>query len=301
MRDSWRMGSRKLIASIPVLGAFVGVALPGLSSTAAAQAAAGAPPSVSTNWAGYVASPLPSVASRFSDVSGSWRVPSVTCTAGHESDSAIWVGLGGYSERSRALEQIGSDADCTRSGQALYSSWFELLPAAPVDLRLRVHPGDELAATVAVKGQDVTLRIRDVSTGGHFAKTRRMGTIDASSAEWIVEAPSACPNPSRCQILPLADFGAVAFDSATATAGSRTGPVSDGDWVAVALELHQNAFSGFHRRANARETPTRTQTVAAPSASAAASGAFSVSWQQSSRQLQAASPPTLPGFGGGPP
>jgi Peptidase A4 family len=128
-----------------------------------------------------------------------------------------------------------------------------------------------------------------------------MGAIDASSAEWIVEAPSACANARTCAILPLADFSQVAFTGATAEVGSHSGPVNDGAWVAVALELHQDAFSGHRGRARVRDTPLRTLTVAAPSASAAQSGAFSVSWQQSSQQLEAASPPTLPGFGGGPP
>jgi hypothetical protein len=297
------VGTHKLIASLPALGALALTAVPAVAATLlappAAQAQSSSQASISTNWAGYVASPLPSVGSRFSQVSGAWRVPSVTCTAGHETDSAVWVGLGGYSERSRALEQVGSDADCTRSGRAVYSSWYELLPAAPVNLKLGVHPGDELSASVTISGQHVTLRIRDLSTGGHFERTRRLGVIDASSAEWIVEAPSACA--SACAILPLADFGQVAFTDATATVGSHTGPIGDADWVAVALELSQRAFSGFPRRTRVSETPTRTLTEAAPSASAAPSGAFSVSWQQSSQQIEAASPPTLPGFGGGPP
>jgi Peptidase A4 family len=301
LRNRCRVSSRTLTVSLPALGALAVLIVPALAAPAAARAEAGGQASVSTNWAGYVASPLPSAGSRFRDVSGSWRVPSVKCTAGHEADSAVWVGLGGYSERSRALEQVGSDADCTRSGQAVYYSWYELLPAAPVSLKLRVRPGDELAASVTVAGQDVTLRIRDLSTGGRFAKTRRMGVIDASSAEWIVEAPSVCPNASTCAILPLADFGQVAFTDATAAAGSHAGPVSDAGWVAVSLELRQHAFNGFHRRAPVAETPTRTLTEAAPSASAAPSGAFSVSWQQSSQQLDAASSPTLPGFGGAPP
>jgi hypothetical protein len=286
------VSSHTQIASLPVLGVLAVLAAATLAMPAPASAVTGAQASVSANWAGYVASPLPRAGSRFKDVSGTWRVPDVTCTPGHETASAVWVGLGGYSERSRALEQIGSDADCTRSGQAVYSSWYELLPAGPVNLRLRVNPGDELAAAV---------RIRDLSTGRHFAKTKRMGVIDASSAEWIVEAPSVCPSASTCTALALADFGQVAFTDATAAVGSHTGPVGDADWVAVPIELQQQALGGARPGAQVRETPTRTQTVAAPSASAAPSGAFSVSWQQGSQQLDAASPPTLPGSGGAPP
>src|SRR5271165_1023109 len=98
--------------------------------------------SVSSNWAGYIASPSAGVGSRFERVSGTWTIPNATCSAGRESYSAVWVGLGGASEDSPALEQIGTDADCTSSGAAGYSSWYELVPAVPVELRLEVHPGD---------------------------------------------------------------------------------------------------------------------------------------------------------------
>src|ERR1039458_4095296 len=81
-----------------------------------APASAGAAVSVSSNWAGYVALPSASVGSRFSSVSGSWTQPSATCSAGREAYSAVWVGLGGYRENARSLEQIGTGADCTRSG-----------------------------------------------------------------------------------------------------------------------------------------------------------------------------------------
>jgi hypothetical protein len=119
-------------------------------------ASADAVVSVSSNWAGYVALPSASVGSRFSSVSGSWTQPSATCSAGEETYSAVWVGLGGYRENARSLEQIGTDADCTRSGTTDYSSWYELLPAGPVNLTLKVHPGDEMSASATVSAHEVT-------------------------------------------------------------------------------------------------------------------------------------------------
>jgi len=289
-------------AAAPALGA----------STAGAQAKREASPpralggtrmqaSVSTNWAGYVALPSTRVGSRFSSVSGSWTQPKANCTVGREAYSAAWVGLGGYNERSRALEQIGADADCTRSGAAVYTAWYELLPAGPVNLKLHLRPGNRVAASVTVRGQDVTLRIRDLSTGAHFSTTKRVAVIDASSAEWIVEAPSACVSADTCTILPLTDFGQVAFSSATATAAGHTGPVADPDWYATALELQQQSFGASSEQAGVRAAPVRTLTFAAPSASATPDGAFTVSWGQRSVQIERPSPPTLPGFGGGPP
>src|SRR5271166_1726234 len=171
--------------------------------------------SVSSNWAGYLASPLPSVAKRFSSVSGSWREPSAVCSAGREGYSAVWVGLGGDREDAQALEQVGTDADCSRSGHASYSAWYELIPAGPVG---------------------VPIRIRDLSSGARFTATRGVANVDVSSAEWIVEAPSVCFSTGSCGLLPLTDFGSVEFTSATATAAGHTGTIDDADWSATALE-----------------------------------------------------------------
>jgi hypothetical protein len=283
-----------------VVLALTAALVPGAARALAAPVAS-AQTGVSTNWAGYVALPAGGSSSHFSGVSGSWTEPSTTCAAGHEALSAVWVGLGGYSEHSHALEQVGTDADCAPTGAALYRSWYELLPAAPVNLKLRIHPGDRMLASVTVAGQDVTLRIRDLTTGGHFQTTKRRALIDASSAEWIVEAPSACAGNDTCEILPLADFGQVAFSGATATVGAHTGPIEDPDWLTGELELQQRTFGGFRGHAGVRIAPTRTLTLATPSASSAPSGAFSVTWAQQTTRVERPSPPTLPGFGGGAP
>ena len=95
---------------------------------------------ISSNWAGYVVARA--TGKRLRSVSGTWIEPAVNCTAGHTSYSAVWVGLGGYSQNANSLEQIGTDSDCTHAGHAVYSSWVELLPAAPVALTVKVHPGD---------------------------------------------------------------------------------------------------------------------------------------------------------------
>ena len=311
------MNLSKLMRPSARLGVLVWSALVATGALAASSALA-APPSrahpegrtlkgtsrqasVSTNWAGYVAVPSASVGSRFSSVSGSWTQPSANCSAGRETYSAVWVGLGGYNEDARALEQIGTDSNCARSGSASYSSWYELLPAEPVNLTLEVHPGDEMSASVTVKNHHVMLRIRDLSTGARFTTVKRVSSVDVSTAEWIVEAPSACVSSDTCEILPLTDFGDVAFSGATATARSHTGPIADPDWSSSAIELQQRAFNGIGGRAGARAQPTRTLIVATPSPTSGSAGAFSVSWQEQSIQLEQPSVPTLPGFGGGPP
>ena len=271
------------------------LALALVPAAAAAVGSARAPlRAVSSNWAGYVA--LPAGASRFSGVSGTWTAPRVSCSRGRASYSAAWVGLGGYRESAGALEQAGTDADCSSGGRAVYSSWYELLPAAPVSLALAIHPGDVVSASVTLRGRHVTLRVRDISTGQRFSATLRADAVDASSAEWIVEAPSECTSESSCTPLPLSDFGAVSFSAASATARGHTGAIEDPLWAATTLELRQSAL-----RAGARESTAAggrralAVTAASPSAADAVSGAFSVEWQQQGVLAQEPTAPTLPG------
>jgi Peptidase A4 family len=232
---------------------------------------------VSANWAGYAASRPASAHERFDSVSGSWIQPAAACRPGSASYAAVWVGLGGLSSRSRALEQIGTEVDCSRSADTFYSTWLELVPAAPQTLQLKVHPGDRVSASVTVAGHGVTLRLRDVTTGQRFSTTRRADPVDRSSAEWIVEAPSICAGTSACSALALTDFGTLSFSSASATAGGHSGPIEDPRWTAGALELRQGP-GRLHRRNRPRFTGARTPIVAVPSALSGHDGAFTVTW-----------------------
>jgi Peptidase A4 family len=264
-----------------------------LASALIAPSAADAATLTSSNWSGYVARATGSGKSRFSSVSGSWIVPSSTCATGRETSSAVWVGLGGFGEKAKALEQVGSEADCTSSGHARYSAWVELLPAAAVTLHLKVSPGDELTASVTVSGHDATLRLRNLTTGQGVSRTRRAARIDVSTAEWIVEAPSGCDEESGCQTLRLTDFGQVAFSGASATARAHTGSIVDGHWNDTELSLSQSPA------ASASSTDPEAGTLITATPSAAGGGAFTVAYGEQAGE--AATAPTLPGGGGGPP
>jgi hypothetical protein len=277
-----------------LLGAVtIGYVVLGVCVSTSASAAV----SVSSNWAGYAVVPSASAHSAFSSISGSWTVPAATCGPAGDTYSAAWVGLGGFQERSQALEQIGTEADCGGSASAVYSAWYELVPAAPVTLSLKVHAGDAIAASVTVKGHGVTLRIRDLSTGKIFTRTRRASKVDSSSAEWIVEAPSVCVTASICRTLTLTDFGSVAFSDLSATAGEHAGPVEDPLWSATGLGLHE--VQDFPR--DTRASTASTSVTAVPSALSDGGSAFVVSWSEQAIQAEQAAPPTLPGFNGGPP
>lgn len=223
---------------------------------------------VSSNWAGYaVTGPDPGSGTPVSyrAVSGSWVQPTATCTPGTATYSAVWVGLGGFSAESQALEQIGTSADCSSTGTPNYSVWYELVPAPSVAIRLKIAAGDTMSAVVVVNGSSVTLRIRNLTRRTVFTKRLTMTAPDVSSAEWVAEAPSSCNSVGSCQILPLTNFGTVFFSlAAAATVDGRSGTISNPAWAATPIELVTDPAAGKG---------------AATGALAPDGSGFSVSWQ----------------------
>jgi hypothetical protein len=247
-----------------------------LAATAVALTAAPAAladTSVSSNWAGYA---IHRSGQRFREVRGIWRQPSVSCTPGVQTYSAVWVGLGGFSQSSNALEQIGTEVDCSASGRTVSSAWFELVPDASSTISLPVHPGDLIGASVTVVGHKVTVQLSNATRHRSFSKTLYRSAIDVTSAEWIVEAPSDCISASVCRTLPLADFGTTSFGlaSATSTKG-QVGSISRRSaWGATAITLRPGGrrFVGYQTSSGGG--------IAVPSSLAAGGSAFSVSYQQ---------------------
>ncbi len=157
---------------------------------------------------------------------------------GERTYSSVWVGLGGYSERSNALEQIGTETDCSATGRVISSAWYELVPAPSRTIRMTVKPGDQLSASVDVTGHKVRLQLVDVTRHKSFTRTITDSTLDLTSAEWIVEAPSECAGSYACQTLPLANFGSATITDARAvtSTGYAAGIVSR-KWVTTRITL----------------------------------------------------------------
>lgn len=274
-----------LVAAGTVLALGAGGALastsPALRFDAASQ--------TSANWAGYaLASGDPAtgaVPTTFSSVSGSWIQPAAACTPGSRAYSAFWLGLGGFSDGAQALEQTGTSSDCTASGAPVYSVWYELVPAAPVTVKLAVTPGDAFSASVSVSGTTVSIRVANTTRRRVFAKKLRMAAPDVTSAEWIAEAPSTC-GTFGCRPLPLANFGTVSFSGALATGNGHLGSISDPAWAATAVSLQgvgpDASFGGRFMNAI-------TIADAFPGALSSDGFAFAVAWQQ-----QASSPDQPP-------
>jgi hypothetical protein len=171
-------------------------------------------------------------------VLGTWTQPNAVCSAGSTTYSAIWVGLGGYAQSSNALEQIGTEVDCTATGRVSSSAWYELVPASSQPIRMKVKPGDLMSASVTVNGHRVVLSLIDATSHKSFRKVLYPSAVDVSSAEWILEAPSDCGSANMCQTLPLANFGSAAFTGTRAQSVSgHLGTISDRGWDATRILL----------------------------------------------------------------
>jgi len=181
------------------------------------------------------------------------------------------------------LEQIGTQANCS-GGSAQHYAWYELVPAAPVQLNLTINPGDHISARVTVDGRQVVVSLADQTTGGSVTKTLQMSNPDTSTAEWIAEAPSQCDGGAtgNCQPLPLTDFGNVTFSNASATANGHTGPISDPDWTAQAVQL--SGSGGYPNFIESGGGSQQSSAGAQPSSLSSDGSSFSVSWQSDSSQ-----------------
>ena len=114
----------------------IAAAVAALAIAGGSAGAGSAATAVSSNWAGYALTGM-----TFSAVSGTWVQPTADCSAASTGTtaSAFWVGLGGDSDSSTALEQTGTEADCLAGGTARYTAWYELVPASSVRVGLHVR------------------------------------------------------------------------------------------------------------------------------------------------------------------
>lgn len=265
----------KLVAVLAVLASF------GVLAASAEAGTRDTEPSTSSNWSGYAVGDPDTIAGATSDqpltysnVTATWKQPKATCSAGTPAYSAFWVGLGGFSVGSNGLEQVGTDSDCSASGQPVYFAWYELVPDPSVRVNLKINAGDTITTAVVVNGTNVLVQIKDRTRKTSVTKTLTMADPDVSSAEWIAEAPSECDPRGNCSVLPLADFGNVVFTKIATTANTHAGTLVDPTWATAQISLvpDSRAHSFFGSPDDA------SSAGATPSAASPDGRMFSVGW-----------------------
>jgi Peptidase A4 family len=200
----------------------------------------------STNWSGYAATASHST---ISCVEASWTQPTVHCGSVRQAVS-IWIGIGGFDQD--GLEQIGTEADCV-GGEAVGSMWHESLPSQhfEVPIHMTIRPGDKVRARVRMLSTTVyELSIANLTRRTSFTIRDTNKRIVATSAEWIVEAPTGgCPG--RCRVLPMPNFGKFRFSGTAVTASGIREPLDGADFSHVAIRM---VSAGGNTRASVSST-----------------------------------------------
>jgi hypothetical protein len=219
------------------------------------SAAASARMVVTPNWSGYVAqAPVASTYAHpyFTSVTGTWTVPAARCDRHRgEGSSTVWVGLGVFHSHYRPegndpspsldQEEVGTDSNCAASGERVYYAWFELAPYPSVRTfpyaRDKVSPGDTVRGLVKVLSPSlVELRLDDRTRGWTFLTKITFSSQNASTADWVVEAPAECVWYA-CHEASLANFGSVTMRNISAVGAGATGTLTDPDWKIARVRL----------------------------------------------------------------
>ena len=237
---------------------------------------------VSSNWAGYLAT---GTATTYTSVTATWKQPTVNCDDGDAgAASAFWVGLGGSSSSSQALEQIGTSADCdSTTGKPKYYAWYELVPSPSVAIKnLKVAPGDLITTSVNITGSNTVLvQVKNRTRKTSFTKSLTLEDPDLSSAEWIAEAPSAC-NGHRCVTLPLANFGSAEFSKIAAIGNGIGGTLTaNPGWTTTAISLVADDRHGFFPGPETYSGASSSSAGASPGDATTGGRSFTVTWSSS--------------------
>jgi len=163
----------------------------------------------SSNWAGYAAT-----GGTFTAVSGTWNVPEFAPDSPAGAD-AIWVGVGGV--RGNDLIQAGTQEIVSGHGTTNYQAWVETLPQPSRPVPLAINAGDSVSVSLQEQADGDWLIAFVNNTSGKSYQVTTQYASSRSSAEWVVEAPTA----RRGRLLPLDAFGSVTFTQAAAVKDGR--------------------------------------------------------------------------------
>ena len=182
----------------------------------------------STNWSGYV---TPASTGTYNNTATTFTVPSSILCTSKDTASSFWAGLDGATDSSTTVEQDGVEADCTGGSLSLYA-WVETYPApeqeivSNTDVPAPVKPGDVVVSTVSeVSPSEYDVTMDDETQGWNINYNLTMpdGATGADqTSEVITEATTECTSSSAssCTIMPITNFGRVAYSGATYNGGT---------------------------------------------------------------------------------
>lgn len=161
----------------------------------------------SSNWSGYAA-----MSGKFTAVSGTWVIPSVSGNGAGESGDASWVGIGGIN--SSDLIQAGTDNTVNADGSVSSIVFYEMLPNPAMEVTsLKVSAGDTITASVSqLATGEWNITVSDTTTGQSYTNIVSYSST-YSSAEWIEEDPSY----SGGSLVPFDRFSHVVFSGGSTT------------------------------------------------------------------------------------
>jgi hypothetical protein len=194
-----------------------------LGSATSALRAAGADSPESRNWSGYEVR-----GGTFTAVSATWTVPRFEPDSPPGAD-AIWVGIGGV--LSNDLVQAGTQATVSRRASTEYQAWVETLPQPSRPVPLPVNAGDSVTVSLQEQAAGSWLVMFINNTSGKTYQLTTQYSSSRSSAEWVVEAPSA----RRGRTLPLDTFGSVSFTQASTVKDGQTDNIAQAGGHAITM------------------------------------------------------------------
>jgi hypothetical protein len=142
-------------------------------------------PGYSTNWSGYDIQ-----GGGINGAAGTFTVPTITPSAtAPETDTSEWVGIDGVSNGS--LIQAGIHEQQIGNGTVMVWPWWEILPDPETQIGgMLINVGDSISVNIRrVSGTTWQIGLID-NTSAQSYTIRRSYAGPATSAEWIVEAPT---------------------------------------------------------------------------------------------------------------
>jgi len=140
----------------------------------------------STNWSGYLLT-----GGTYTGAAGTFNVPTIAASPAN-TDTSEWVGVDGAGPSDPSLLQAGvHERYSAATNTYVVYAWVEELPAPETIIPLPVAPGNEVTVTIVEIGTGVwNVEVKNDSTGQYYSANAAYAG-PGSSAEWIVEAPTA--------------------------------------------------------------------------------------------------------------